>query len=54
MIDNCSYLPQPRLLNFCKEQGIHVTAHQPFGGRPIAALNLNAEKPRPIEHETVW
>ncbi|OCK74784.1 Aldo/keto reductase [Lepidopterella palustris CBS 459.81] len=39
------YLPQSDLLHFFTQQGIHITAHQPLGGRPVAAVNPNADRP---------
>ncbi|KAL9593829.1 MAG: hypothetical protein Q9179_005676 [Wetmoreana sp. 5 TL-2023] len=47
-IRRARYLPQPELLAFCAREGIHVTAHQPLGGRPVAAVNLNADRPGPL------
>ncbi|PGH18078.1 hypothetical protein AJ79_00705 [Helicocarpus griseus UAMH5409] len=42
------YFPQPHLLNFCAREGIHVTAHQPLGGKPVAAVNPNIDRPGPL------
>ncbi|KAL9633200.1 MAG: hypothetical protein Q9164_004841 [Protoblastenia rupestris] len=42
------YLPQLDLLHFSAQEGIHLTAHQPLGGRPIAVVNPNADRPGPI------
>ncbi|KAK2809521.1 hypothetical protein FQN50_003789 [Emmonsiellopsis sp. PD_5] len=42
------YLPQPDLLDFCAREGIHITAHQPLGGRPVAAVNPNADRAGPL------
>ncbi|KFX96456.1 hypothetical protein V490_03340 [Pseudogymnoascus sp. VKM F-3557] len=42
------YLPQQELLDFCTTEGIHITAHQPLGGRPVAAVNLNSDRPGPL------
>ncbi|GKZ75037.1 hypothetical protein AnigIFM50267_002276 [Aspergillus niger] len=38
------YLPQVELVKFCKTNGIHVVAHQPLGGKPVAAVNPNADR----------
>jgi hypothetical protein len=42
------YLPQPELLSFCSDHGIHVMAHQPLGGRPVAVVNPNMDRPGPL------
>ncbi|KAK2784309.1 hypothetical protein FQN52_009114 [Onygenales sp. PD_12] len=42
------YLPQPNLLDFCAREGIHITAHQPLGGRPVAAVNPNTDRAGPL------
>ena len=42
------YLPQSELLQYAKQEGIHVMAHQPLGGRPIAAINPNQDRPGPM------
>ncbi|GLA07113.1 hypothetical protein AnigIFM60653_008065 [Aspergillus niger] len=42
------YLPQVELVKFCKTNGIHVVAHQPLGGKPVAAVNPNADRPGPL------
>ncbi|PKY00545.1 hypothetical protein P168DRAFT_299936 [Aspergillus campestris IBT 28561] len=42
------YLPQTALLTFCTNHGIHITAHQPLGGKPVAAVNPNADRPGPL------
>ncbi|CAK37432.1 uncharacterized protein An01g14370 [Aspergillus niger] len=39
------YLPQVELVRFCKANGIHLVAHQPLGGKPVAAVNPNADRP---------
>ena len=43
-----SYLPQHDLLEFCKQEGIHLMAHQPLGGKPLAVVNPNAARPGPL------
>ncbi|OBT61184.1 hypothetical protein VE03_09437 [Pseudogymnoascus sp. 23342-1-I1] len=47
------YLPQQELLDFCSAEGIHVTAHQPLGGRPVAAVNPNSDRPGPLLDPTI-
>ncbi|OBT83586.1 hypothetical protein VE02_07995 [Pseudogymnoascus sp. 03VT05] len=47
------YLPQQELLDFCSAEGIHVTAHQPLGGRPVAAVGPNSDRPGPLLDPTV-
>ncbi|KFY81145.1 hypothetical protein V499_00079 [Pseudogymnoascus sp. VKM F-103] len=42
------YFPQQELLDFCFAEGIHVTAHQPLGGRPVAAVGPNSDRPGPL------
>ncbi|RAK95380.1 uncharacterized protein BO80DRAFT_368900 [Aspergillus ibericus CBS 121593] len=42
------YLPQVDLVHFCTQQGIHVMAHQPLGGKPVAAVNPNADRLGPL------
>ncbi|KAK2781058.1 hypothetical protein FQN53_000820 [Emmonsiellopsis sp. PD_33] len=42
------YLPQPNVLDFCAREGIHITAHQPLGGRPVAAVNPNTDRAGPL------
>jgi len=42
------YLPQPDLLDFCVREKIHLMAHQPLGGRPVAAVSPNANHPGPL------
>lgn len=42
------YLPQPDLIKFCRDNGIHVMAHQPLGGRPVAVVNPNLGRPGPL------
>ena len=32
------YLPQKELLEFSKANNIHVTAHSPLGGAPVAVV----------------
>ncbi|PYH69573.1 aldo/keto reductase [Aspergillus vadensis CBS 113365] len=39
------YLPQVELVDFCRIKGIHVVAHQPLGGKPVAAVIPNADRP---------
>ena len=53
VVDNTRYLPQPELLDFCRQYGIHVMAHQPLGGRPLAAVNPNKDRPGPLEDSEV-
>ncbi|KAL2070556.1 hypothetical protein VTL71DRAFT_13582 [Oculimacula yallundae] len=42
------YLPQHQLLLFCKQENIHLMGHQPLGGRPVAAVNPNMDRPGPL------
>ncbi|OCL05738.1 aldo-keto reductase [Glonium stellatum] len=42
------YLPQLDLLHFSAQEGIHITAHQPLGGRPVAAVNPKVDHPGPL------
>ncbi|KAL9608531.1 MAG: hypothetical protein Q9167_006645 [Letrouitia subvulpina] len=43
-----AYLPQHELLSFCSKENIHLMAHQPLGGRPVAVVNLNAHRSGPL------
>lgn len=43
------YLPQHKLLEFCKENNIHVTAHSPLGGAPVGVVALHAGEPGPLD-----
>ncbi len=47
------YLPQHELLSFFTKQNIHLMAHQPLGGKPVAVVNPNADRPGPLEDPTV-
>ncbi|KAB5570700.1 putative alcohol dehydrogenase [Coniochaeta sp. 2T2.1] len=47
------YLPQAELLKFCREHGIHVTAHMPLGGRPVAQVAPHKDKSGPVQDITV-
>ncbi|KAK2853300.1 hypothetical protein FQN49_005210 [Arthroderma sp. PD_2] len=47
------YLPQTGLLNFCVREGVHVMAHQPLGGRPVAVVSPNADHPGPLTDQDV-
>ena len=47
------YLPPPELLAVCQKEGIQVTAHQPLGGRPIAAVSPKAGSPGPLQDQRV-
>lgn len=38
---------------FSKQEGIHLMAHQPLGGRPVAAVNPNADQPGPLSDPEV-
>jgi len=42
------YLPQQDLLQFCTQEGIHLMAHQPLGGKPVSAVNPNKNRPGPL------
>ncbi|PWY90021.1 Aldo/keto reductase [Aspergillus heteromorphus CBS 117.55] len=43
------YLPQSALVKFCNQNGIHVMAHQPLGGKPVAVVSPNADRPGPLD-----
>ncbi|KAI5805310.1 NADP-dependent oxidoreductase domain-containing protein [Peziza echinospora] len=45
------YLPQRRLLEFSKAHNIHLTAHSPLGGAPVAAVA--SDEPGPLIDETI-
>lgn len=45
------YLPQKKLLEFSKANNIHVTAHSPLGGAPVAAVA--SDEPGPIQDPKV-
>ncbi|OJZ89948.1 hypothetical protein ASPFODRAFT_711400, partial [Aspergillus luchuensis CBS 106.47] len=47
------YLPQVELVDFCKINSIHVVARQPLGGKPVAAVNPNADRPGPLSDPEV-
>ncbi|KAF2791528.1 Aldo/keto reductase [Melanomma pulvis-pyrius CBS 109.77] len=47
------YFPQIDLIEFCQKEDIHVTAHQPLGGRPVAVVNPNADHPGPMDDAEV-
>lgn len=47
------YLLEEDLMKFCKENGIHVTAFSPLGGKPVAAVAVNANVPGPLQHDIV-
>ncbi|KAI9662478.1 MAG: hypothetical protein M1821_008645 [Bathelium mastoideum] len=47
------YLPQKELVAFCHSEHIMPVAHQPLGGRPVAAVNPNASRPGPIMDKQV-
>ena len=38
---------------FSKQEGIRLMAHQPLGGRPVAAVNPNADQPGPLSDPEV-
>ena len=35
-------------MDLCKREGVHLMAHQPLGGRPVAVVNPNANRPGPL------
>ncbi|KAK7991738.1 hypothetical protein PG988_000532 [Apiospora saccharicola] len=43
------YLPQVELVEFSRQQGILVMAHQPLGGRPVGVVRAHEGHPRPVE-----
>lgn len=47
------YLPQHEMLKFCKDEGIHVTAHSPLGGRPVRQVALCSDVPSPMSDSTI-
>lgn len=47
------YLPQWELFEFCAKEKIHLMAHQPLGGRPVAVVNPNAGRPGPMSDSDV-
>ncbi|TQS32923.1 hypothetical protein Golomagni_06748, partial [Golovinomyces magnicellulatus] len=47
------YLLEDELIGFCSDKNIHVTAFSPLGGKPVAAVALNANVPGPLFNETV-
>lgn len=46
-------LPQRELVDFCKEQGIVVMAHQPLGGRPVGPVKAETSVKPPLELEDI-
>ena len=46
-------MPQHELVSFCTKEKIHLMAHQPLGGRPVAVVNPNANRSGPLEDSTV-
>lgn len=48
-----SLLPQRDLVDFCKEQGIVVMAHQPLGGKPIGPVKAETTVKPPLELEDI-
>lgn len=47
------YLLEDDLISFCNQHNIHVTAFSPLGGKPVAAVALNASIPGPLVNDTV-
>ncbi|WP_113922189.1 aldo/keto reductase [Cognataquiflexum aquatile] len=47
------FLPQNKLVNFCKEKGILLTAYSPLGSGDRAASSKKANEPSLLENETV-
>ncbi|KAF8425286.1 NADP-dependent oxidoreductase domain-containing protein [Tirmania nivea] len=45
------YLPQKKLLEFSKANNIHVTAHSPLGGAPVAVVA--SDEPSPLQDPKV-
>lgn len=47
------FLPQDKLVNFCKENGILMTAYSPLGSGDRAATSKKSNEPSLLENETV-
>lgn len=47
------FLPQNKLVNFCKEKGILLTAYSPLGSGDRAASSKKANEPSLLENKTV-
>ncbi|KAI1356444.1 aldo-keto reductase [Xylaria sp. FL0043] len=43
------YLPQHDLVQFCRDNGVLVMAHQPLGGRPVGVVRAHPDMPPPTE-----
>ncbi|KAI0817537.1 aldo-keto reductase [Xylaria sp. FL0064] len=43
------YLPQHDLVQFCRDNGVLVMAHQPLGGRPVGVVRAYPSMPPPTE-----
>lgn len=46
------YFPQKGLVNFCRENDIHITAHCPLGGNVVPVLRARTG-PGPLEDPVV-
>ena len=45
--------PQKELVDYCKEQGIVVVAHQPLGGVPVGAVRAQTDVKPPLHHQEI-
>ena len=52
-IENHPFLPQDKLVDFCLNNGIHVTAYSPLGSGDRSASIKKADEPSLLENEVV-